>query len=440
MMHTGALLCERSIAGLEPLGAFNQPVHRIFAQIRVALLNELGPACADYFSRPDVKRDGSLIGWFAQLPGEPRRWVDLTPEEQADLDPARQDVRRQLDEYVARLAATPDNSSSSNFGKVLAQAMHVPSPDCLYFMNRQPVVAFWGFKNAGVPVGIEPLRLPVQRIAMSGPMPVANELPRVGAPPTVLLRRRWGRWLLGALLLTMLLGAAWWWLHRGEPVHVPGTPLPTAGRTALLREPPADRVGTMVGPSGGASVAVPSGVGVAPGLSKASVGDQKNRPAPSGNVPPPNGAAADATPPEAPQLPTLPAQEGAPDTGKALVIPPGAKPGAAGFMEGIWRSRSGLQLNGRPAEEYYRFDHNGTGDVTVRNGAAGTHCHGTANAQVGHDGRLTIKEPAVLQCSDGSVLPGAVTECSSGVGETVCGGTNQSDGSRFNVRMVGVSP
>ena len=108
-------------------------------------------------------------------------------------------------------------------------------------------------------------------------------------------------------------------------------------------------------------------------------------------------------------------------------------------MKGLWRSQSGLQLNGRPAEEYYRFGHNGTGDVTVRNGAGGTQCHGSANAVVGGNRQLAIKEPSALQCSDGSTLPGAVTVCTGDGGATVCGGTNQSDGSRFNVKMVGVS-
>ncbi|MBS0561821.1 MAG: hypothetical protein JSR21_17360, partial [Proteobacteria bacterium] len=91
-MLTGSLLCSQSTEAFEPLGAFNQPVHRSHGQLRAALLNELGKPFADYFARPEADADGATIGWLAHQQGEARRWIDLPPEEQAQLDPARQRV------------------------------------------------------------------------------------------------------------------------------------------------------------------------------------------------------------------------------------------------------------------------------------------------------------------------------------------------------------
>ena len=158
-MRTGSLLCLQSTEGLAPLGAFNQPVHRSFQQIHAALANELGSRYADYFARPDVDSDGHRIGWVASSIGEPRRWVDMSPEEQQRLEPVKREIQAGFDAYRTRLDAAAENSPQNNFGKVLAQAIRVPSPEYLYFIGDQPVLAFWGFKTTTARDGIDPLRL-----------------------------------------------------------------------------------------------------------------------------------------------------------------------------------------------------------------------------------------------------------------------------------------
>jgi hypothetical protein len=136
-------------------------------------------------------------------------------------------------------------------------------------------------------------------------------------------------------------------------------------------------------------------------------------------------------------LPALPPAGASGERGKPLAIPADARPGPADFMQGVWRSRSGLVLNGKPAEEFYRFGKDGQGDVTLRTRDGSTQCSGPAQAVVGPDKRLSFHEASQLACSDGSTVSGAITECQAGSGPAVCEGTNESNGSRFSVQVEG---
>ncbi|MBS0562899.1 MAG: hypothetical protein JSR21_22835, partial [Proteobacteria bacterium] len=144
------------------------------------------------------------------------------------------------------------------------------------------------------------------------------------------------------------------------------------------------------------------------------------------------------SPADAAKLPPLPAPGAGPDRGPALAMPKDAAPGPAAFAEGVWRSRSGLLLNGKPAEEYYRFDKSGQGDVTLRTRDGAVQCTGPAQVAVGANRQLTFKEAPTLSCSDGSSVTGALTTCAPGAGGASCQGTNTSDGSKFDVRIEGV--
>nr|WP_294509950.1 hypothetical protein [uncultured Rhodopila sp.] len=494
-MLTGTLLCSQSTKGLEPLGAFNQPVYKSYGQIRAALLNELGPLYADYFARPDTDAGGSSINWLAHQLGEPRRWVDLPAAEQTRLDPIRQQVSEGFARYRAQLEAAPISSPRNNFAKLLAQACCVPGQQYLYFVGDQPVVAFWGFKTMGVAEGLDPLRLVSGATVLRGapvgtPPPI--EPPPAAAAIIVPRRRRWWLWLLLLLLLLLLLALWAWWNSRDEltelinpippsmrivppgmapPVIRPGG-IVTHGPegTPILRRdggagPPdgvVDRSGPgadyvvppdhgVVSPAG--PPVVPIGPGGRPieGQGDAQRGDQPDgdttgqntAPPPTPDNPangdqpmPPSGGDHPAIPPDLPALPP----PGAPPAarGPSLAIPKTSTPGPAGFMQGVWRSRSGLMLNGKPAEEYYRFDKTGQGDVTLRTRDGSTQCSGAAQAAVSPDKHLNVKEAPLLTCSDGSSVAGAVTDCALLGGQSVCQGTNAGDGSHFGVQIEGV--
>jgi hypothetical protein len=476
-MRTGSLLCRRATEGLAPLGAFNQPVHRNYAQIRAALLSELGPRYADYFARPDVEGDGHRIGWIASGIGEPRRWVDLPPDEQQRLEPIKQEIQKGFETYRARLDAAAENSPQNNFGKVLAQASRVPSSEFLYFVGDQPVLAFWGFKAMTARDGIDPLRLtPGGMTLPPGGVPLVP--PAVAVPAAVALaerRRPWWLWLLLFLLLLLLLLALWWWWHRPALLGslVPPVPLvqhesapaPVAPNPQTVTPARPGQAGAIVPGGGvpgsavpgagqgtlpgtdGSMPAGPNGDAGAPGAQDTAQTPPSDTPKPQGQEPTPPGEQGQKDrekqnpPPPQPQqqaeipkdLPPLP-PPGSNPPARPLTLPPTMPPGPAKFMSGTWQSRSGLEINGKPAEELYRFNSQGQGEITLRTRDGSVECHAPAQATVGPNGHLAISEAPSLGCNDGSAVPGAVTDCSGGA-QASCVGTNESDGSKFRVDM-----
>jgi hypothetical protein len=282
------------------------------------------------------------------------------------------------------------------------------------------------------------------------------------------------------LLLLLLLLALWWWWHRPltlsgfvapateqhetTPPVAPIAPRPP-GTTIL---PQATAPGTVVPGAGGGTAGegtLPDGSGTVPLGPNGAAGDNGNGASPSGQ---PATTPQDETrspnpqdqqnpdqktpyqrklspPPQTPQqnpqqqatippdLPDLP-KPGETVPTKPMTLPPNMPPGPANFMNGTWQSRSGLQVNGKPAEELYRFNQQGQGDITLRTRDGTITCQAPAQATVGPDGHLSIKEAPSLGCSNGTSVPGAVTECTGGA-QANCVGTNESDGSKFRVQM-----
>jgi hypothetical protein len=509
-MRTGSLLCLQSAEGMEPLGAFNQPVYRSYSQLRAALLNDLGTPFADYFARPDFDADAARIGWVAHELGEPRRWIDLSPEEHARLDPVRQKLQDGFAAYRQQLEAAPENSTRGNFGKLLAQALRVPGMQYLYVLGDQPVVAFWGFRTASTGSAVDPLMVAAGSVTLGGGGAAAAAETATAATSTVVRRRRgWWWWLLALLLLLLLLALLWWWfvgsydrngfviqpplrpqivtppdqtspnpvvpgpnpgLNTNPPFH-DQTPVPPDHSDVV--PPVHDGTVPVVPPNGETdqhnhqnndgngfvpcSGPTPCGPGNLP-----VPGDDKNSdktapsdriPGPQDNQPPanpevtpnkglpnnglPNDGAngvPDKVPDNLPALPPVQPPGQSPKHGPDLAVPPNAPPGPAGFMQGTWRSQSGLKLNGRPAEEYYQFNKDGKGRVVVRSRDGRQECSGPAQATIGPDHHLHVQEAPNISCNDGGTIPGAATTCSPQQSGAVCEGQNE-DGSHFSVRM-----
>ncbi len=130
----------------------------------------------------------------------------------------------------------------------------------------------------------------------------------------------------------------------------------------------------------------------------------------SGETPPNPDQQAGAQPPIKPiELPG--------DAGSA------AKNGPADFMQGQWRSQTGLRASGSnaPATIGYQFDKQGKGTTTLHLGN-GVTCSG-ASAATTQNGKLTIQDQSGLNCSDGSNFQGSTVECTKGSdGKTHCAG------------------
>ncbi|SNB55861.1 hypothetical protein SAMN07250955_101504 [Arboricoccus pini] len=208
-MRQGDILLEGSASGYQPLGAFGQPVHQSYVQLRAAIERKLGPRYANFFARPQTDERSQTIRWVAPIAGKAVSWRDLSPAEQADRALDLQIMRAEFERYRQELLreATPSAngrpSGGQAFAAVLEQALKTPNDAHLHFVDDQPVATFWGFSEPGQKP-FEPLGLAPAAARSTEPPPASPEPPLVPpvAEPT---RRRWWSWLLWPLLLLLLL-------------------------------------------------------------------------------------------------------------------------------------------------------------------------------------------------------------------------------------------
>ncbi|MFW5641948.1 MAG: SrfA family protein [Roseicyclus sp.] len=490
-MRHGVVLSEASSGHFEPLGAFGQPVHQNYVQLRAAILARLGPRYADFFARPQTDEHGGRIRWIAPVAGDVRHWRELAPEEQAARALDLQVMRGRFHAYLAELRTGGEGGATAGgeaFAAVLDQALKTPDDGHLHFVDDQPVASFWGFRHVDQ-VPFETLSAaPPAMPAAAGAQPVAEGPPSVpeDEAPVTEPRRGWPWWwwlllLLLLLLLLWLLANLWRpnlllpslrapWLPE---ITTPAVPDPAAPLGEVVPE----RV--IVGPDG--SVTGPDGVVVGPN------GDVLG---PTGEGPPamggeavpeplpedpamPGEPPADAVPPELaeppaeseseqpesmipPEVEPTPSEaEPAPPEARSEpaapeAVPPGAPiaipdavasggDGPAGFAQGRWRSRSGLvDDQGGAIEQVYELDAGGQGRSIVRR-SDGVECTAPAEAMM-QDGRLEVRELENLRCGDGSVYERSRTVCERGAeGRTTCRGVN-ADGSTYGVQIERAQP
>ena len=143
--------------------------------------------------------------------------------------------------------------------------------------------------------------------------------------------------------------------------------------------------------------------------------------------PPPNTPDAQQPDQKNGETPPNPDQQaGAPQPPiKPIELPAdsGTANGPADFMQGQWRSQTGLRTTGSnaPATIGYQFDKQGKGTTTLKLGN-GVTCSG-ASAATTQNGKLSIQDQGGLQCSDGTQFQGSTVECNKGAdGKTHCVG------------------
>ncbi len=439
-MRTGTMLRLQATDGLAPLGAFSQPVHKSYAQIRAAVLQDLGPGFADYFARPDVDPGADRLGWHAHQPGNPRRWVDLAPDEQAALEPARVRLRDGFNGYLQRLSESAENSTRSNFRKILEQALQCPSAEYLYVVEpeerlshrsanpladeaagaaesavpRDPqfVLAFWGFRPADRAEGFDPLafrepvEVPVAPVATAAPAALVAPVAAAGFP--------WLRWLLLGLLLLLLLLLLLWWLYTRQP---PFSWLPRWGAPpAVEMVIPEDTVPTTPRQIPEAVVPEPPVQPVVP-----------EKPAlPVETKPVPEVPRAEVAPPEVKTAP------------KALTMPEDFSKDQS-FLEGTWRNRTGLRLGDKPVDVFYKVGPDGKGQMFLKLPGQDGYCTGPVT--IGTDEKaLKFSQSDSLSCPNGATVNRARVTCVRGAdGKASCDGVNLQDNgaddSHFTVDM-----
>ncbi len=422
-------------------------------QLKAAITQRLGPEHAACFARPDRDPRDDTVRWVADVPGPARRWTELAPDEQARLALAMEAMRAEFRGYIAELRAAPPNpgalgTTPQAFAAMLEQALHIPGPEHLHVVGEQPVFSFWGFHQADAR-GIEGLSLqPAPAAAAATAMP-----PPVAVAPVPWWRRWW--WLLALLLLLLLLALALlgpWGCAEKIGLVPPG---PTQDKPVDPKpgEPPATGVVPVVPGTVGPGVIVPGGPGATgPGATGNVTPSDPSKPEPPKMEPPkpepPTTEPPKPEPPKPPESPEPPKppepppqQQQPPPPPKPMEIPPDAAGrGDVGFLDGQWKSRKGLvdQQDGKPLEQFYRFDEKGKGETVVRR-ADGVECKAPAEARF-DGGKLTVEEKGSPTCPDGRSYGSSRTECErTATGATVCRGVNP-DGSGYRVGLDKVQP
>lgn len=156
-------------------------------------------------------------------------------------------------------------------------------------------------------------------------------------------------------------------------------------------------------------------------------GDKKDGPKPPPPFPDAAGKAVAKPPP------------GAGPAGPPLAIPPEAmRSGSTAFLNGQWRSTTGLQdTDGNPVQLQYEFKQDqGTATLLRGAGSSEQRCTGSVKP-VMRDGKLIIEEATSIRCPDGTQFRRSNVECTVGEqGQAKCRGLNE-DGTSYNVSISG---
>lgn len=432
-----------SLADFNALGAVGNAVYASSSQLRATIRRSLGPDMADVLALPQSNDAGNVIDWYAPFDGVVVPWSAAAPDEREHariaLQEARERYHRHSGDVLAKVAERAQAGVSHEvFGRLLPLSLQIPDDSHIYLVNGRPVVTFWGFAALGAP----PERDVIRDLAPP-PIPAAAPIP-VGSGPVPPVRRRpwWWRWLwllLALLLLLLLLFGL-----RACQVPLPGLAVP-----GLPGQPPAAGLPTVDVPKIDVTPtlpAVPGGQLALPSGALPSGAVPADAAAPAAVAPPPPPAVSDsptappaAQPPAAPPKPgdvTPPAppapKEPSPEPATAvqppvkppgLVLPPDAlRNGSVAFLDGHWRSRTGLMDSdtGRPIEVEYDFK-SGKGTSTIHR-SDGVACTAPSSA-VMQGGKLVIEQISDLVCKDGQVFTKSRVECVPGKnGQAECRG------------------
>jgi hypothetical protein len=480
-MYSGPLLKSGNLRDYTALGEIGQPVYAAADQIRTTVLHQIGRDAADLFAVPKFDSVGRNIDWYAPIDGDIVPWDAASPEERETARQRLLDLNTRIESQARRILAGPQSNDQLVFGRLLALCPFIPDTSHIFIIKGQPVVTFWGFVPAGADKaghGLAELvgREPVKPAAAPVPPAPTAAMPAGGVAVAALPVAasggfwRWLWWLLSLLLLLLILLIA---LRSCDVIEAPVPYITDQGIVWPGEEPAPDQAivaapgGTVTGTVDGTTngtVLVPDGTvdpntpaepdatlpGTTPEDQNAqNKGEQDKGEQPNADQnPPPDAQSPDQTsedqqkqdeqkagepnPPDAQQPdqqqgepPSQDQQAGAEPPIKPIELPSSSSTanGPADFMQGQWRSQTGLRASGSnaPVTIGYQFDKQGKGTTTLHLGN-GVTCSGASSANV-QDGKLAIQDQGNLQCSNGTEFQGSTVECSKAAdGKTHCVG------------------
>ncbi len=229
-MHT-AQLNSGSFRQLIPIGEDGSPVWRNAEAFVNAIEREpkLGESYARFLSRPRFNEQADHVDWYVPFP--PVRedgeylivsWQSASPEEKSAALRQLSEFERGMLDFGYDLEARSLDSNNLLFAHYLTgrghaqslPALHFPDENCLFIVDGQPVITFWGFCKSERSLLSSPfaaLRPSAQGAAAAGAGPAASS----ASKPTGRTSQLW--WLLPLLLLLLLLLLWWIWQRLFAP-------------------------------------------------------------------------------------------------------------------------------------------------------------------------------------------------------------------------------
>jgi hypothetical protein len=390
-------------SGVRPLGVRGEPLHNAAPQLRRVVRRRLGDAAADLLAEPQLHEDGKAIDWYAAWPGPVQPLSALEPERRqsvlAGIERTLAEIRRLGD----TLAGAGPREDMGLVGLSLQLAARAPAESFIFVVGERPVIVCWGYEKEAA-TALLPVAPPPPPASPSGRRAVLGApLPRLPATPPSSTIIPWGRTLLAALPLLLLLLAGAWLLRGCLPAEPELTLATREGPPAAASPDPApDPIPVLkaaFSTEESRSRVLKVELSLIEAELKKRIADCKPPEAPK---PPPQVALApQPQPPPAAKpapAPTPPPQQSRPPDDR-LRLPP-APTSNYSFLSGCWRTdpfrHETIQM--QPGISSYCFDANGNGQLEWRRGR--TACR--TRAQGRFEGAVLRLRDGDTTCNDGS--------------------------------------
>lgn len=174
--------------------------------------SHLGAEHGALFAMPAPVSD-QKTDWTTPLSGMAQSFASLTPEEQATIGALAAQRLADVQSLSSRLAK--GEHEETDLAEPLARACHYVDERCLYAIDGQAVLTFWGHGTNQAEAFLAPPMLPVAAI-----LPWYRRVPM------------WLWWVLGVLALLLLLWLLWWLLWPKDELVEPAVTPP------VISEPP----------------------------------------------------------------------------------------------------------------------------------------------------------------------------------------------------------
>lgn len=485
----GPLLNSGNLHDYTTVGNEGLPVYKVAFQLREAIRLRAGATTANCLAIPQTNEQGTVIDWYSPLPGDVVPWSSATSQERAHALMTLDAMQRNLVK-AAKLMSGVTQREKQVVQSLLDKAFFMPDSSCVFLVNGEPVVTFWGFQGLGSTLAMDPfapLRPPHSTENLVSPESVIHSA-SPGFPQALERYRAWWWWLLLIPLLMLLIffmrSCEWKFGQPAVPPSITGNgalgdqsggnlnPSLTIDQAGIRTESGFSTVWRWVTQESAWPNDKTSGDSATKdGVVRPTIAPDKNdtaarkgeeeQPAersvdpttlPNGRLdktstdgaelakkePPDSG---DRINPDGNRSRPLGKLEPLPTTGfpasssTPLTLPdPATNAGSTKFLDGAWRAGAGIQdaKTGKPVRLEYHFE-DGQGKVTVRK-IDGIECIGEVGANMSGTS-LQISNRGQAKCSDGTTYALPMMNCAPGSdGKASCVGKYQ-EGNPFPVSM-----